>query len=199
MLDPRIRQTLDVDLMSACSLTPCLVMVYTPTAVLTSRAWPFTWFLPLHRVRRGTYSTQFRVPDVYGVYKLVLRYHAPGYNPLFVSHKVCPTHPSNGCIISIPPPSLRAALCASLPPQPVRALHSPGLPLLCGLLRLAGRSLRLHMCLPLRQARAKAGLSNVTQPSDLFSRPISTLPHHAHSGLCQLPALLTGISAMRLA
>ncbi|KAJ4459938.1 putative Dolichyl-diphosphooligosaccharide--protein glycosyltransferase 48 kDa subunit [Paratrimastix pyriformis] len=36
----------------------------------------------------GVYSAQFRAPDVYGIYKFGVNYHAPGYNPLNVVQKV---------------------------------------------------------------------------------------------------------------
>eukprot|EP00741_Cyanophora_paradoxa_P017720 tig00000203_g17114.t1 len=37
---------------------------------------------------KGTYSTTFQVPDVYGVFKLVLHYRRVGYSTLSASHQV---------------------------------------------------------------------------------------------------------------
>lgn len=36
----------------------------------------------------GEYSAHFRCPDVYGIYKFVVNYHAPGFRPLSLSRKV---------------------------------------------------------------------------------------------------------------
>ena len=46
---------------------------------------------PLTPHPNGTYTTQFQIPDVYGVYKFVVDYRRVGYSALHVSHQVSVT------------------------------------------------------------------------------------------------------------